>query len=78
MCADYDMGGCNGLLMRSVDDASAFEHAPFALLPARFPAEQPAHAAELADAAVDKIADDLPWLMAMPREGRTATRSPSG
>ena len=34
--------------MRSADDASAFEHAPFALLPARFPAEQLAHAAELA------------------------------
>ena len=72
VCADAEAwASCNGLLMRSAEDASAFEHAPFALLPARFPAEQLAHAAELAPTfglLVDKIVDDLPWLMATLRE----------
>ena len=56
---------CNGLLMRRADDTSTFDHAPFSLLPAEFPAEQLEIATELAPlfgTLVDRIADDVPWL----------------
>ena len=56
---------CNGLLMRRADDTASFDHAPFSLLPAEFPAEQLEIATELAPlfgTLVDRIADDVPWL----------------
>ena len=56
---------CNGLLMKSAADPPTFEHTPFSLLPAEFPAEQLELAIELAPlfgTLVDRIADDVPWL----------------
>ena len=56
---------CNGLLMRRAEDTASFDHAPFSLLPAEFPAEQLELATELAPlfgTLVDRIADDVPWL----------------
>lgn len=56
---------CNGLLMRKADGTASFDHAPFSLLPAEFPAEQLEIATELAPlfgTLVDRIADDVPWL----------------
>ena len=56
---------CNGLLMRRADGSASFDHAPFSLLPAEFPAEQLELATELAPlfgTLVDRIADDVPWL----------------
>ena len=58
---------CNGLLMRTSaeEPSGAFEHAPFSLLPAEFPAEQLELAAQLSPlfgTLVDRIAADVPWL----------------
>jgi len=64
---------CNGLLMRTKDDqdaasgagVSTFMHAPFALLPAEFPASELQRACDLAPMfgrLVDAVASDLPWL----------------
>jgi hypothetical protein len=64
---------CNGLLMRTKDDPDAapdgavpsFCHAPFALLPAEFPASELQRATDLAPIfgkLVDAVAADLPWL----------------
>jgi len=64
---------CNGLLMRTKHDpeaspgeaGTAFSHAPFALLPAEFPASELQRACDLAPIfgrLVDAVASDLPWL----------------
>ena len=53
---------CNGMLMRRAEDSASFDHAPFSLLPAEFPAEQLELATELAPlfgTLVDRIAVTL-------------------